>query len=239
MGPVEAPADREFRCSVAWAWQASALEYTLRAMSTTPSCQEREAMAAPVVTLRAVVPERWIDINGHMNATHYVLVIYDAHVEFTRSIGLGDDYVARTQCGKAVIESHMVYEREIALGDRIGPAPQAVGLDRVSRGGGKSRVRHELHQVDVAAGVDTARHALDTGLEMLGSEGSLARGGGQHGALDQRQDLRIGLRARRSSPLPEDLRQALRQRVRANLAQIQPGGVGGRMRLPVNTWLDA
>jgi acyl-CoA thioester hydrolase len=72
MGPVEAPADREFRCSVFY--------------------EPRDPRSR---------------------------VIYDAHVEFTRSIGLGDDYVARTQCGKAVIESHMVYEREIALGDRI------------------------------------------------------------------------------------------------------------------------
>ncbi len=163
-------------------------------------------MAAPVVTLRAVVPERWIDINGHMNATHYVLVIYDAHVEFTRSIGLGDDYVARTQCGKAVIESHMVYEREIALGDQI-------------------EVRSWLLAVD------------DKRLHFFHELFNATKGG--RAATSEQIDIHIDLRARRSSPLPDDLRQALRQRVRANLAQIQPGGVGGRMRLPVNTWLDA
>lgn len=74
---------------------------------------------APIVTLNVTVPEIWIDINGHMNSTRYGLVIYDAHVELTRIIGMGDDYVASTQCSKAVLESHMAFEREVALGDEL------------------------------------------------------------------------------------------------------------------------
>lgn len=73
-------------------------------------------MNVPITTLTTTVPESWIDINGHMNSTRYGLVIYEAHVEFTRIIGMGDDYVEHTQCSKAVLESHITYEREVGLG---------------------------------------------------------------------------------------------------------------------------
>jgi acyl-CoA thioester hydrolase len=153
-----------------------------------------------------VVPEQWIDINGHMNATHYGLVIYDAHVEFTRVIGLGDDYVARTNCGKAVLASHMVYEREIALGDRLEVRSWLLAVD--------DKRLHFFHELFNATK-------------------------GCRAATSEQVDIHIDLRARRSSPLPEDLRRALRQRVRANLAQTRPDGVGSGLRPPANDWLDA
>lgn len=76
-------------------------------------------MQAPYIGLRVQVPPAWIDVNGHMNSTRYTLVVYDAHVAMTQAIGLGDDYVAATNCSKAVLESHMIYEREAALGDDL------------------------------------------------------------------------------------------------------------------------
>lgn len=76
-------------------------------------------MNTPFVSLRTTVPEQWIDINGHMNATHFGLIIYDAHVNITEAIGLGEAYVSATQCGKAVLESHLIYEREACLGDEL------------------------------------------------------------------------------------------------------------------------
>lgn len=73
----------------------------------------------PTTTLHTVVPREWIDVNEHMNATHFGLVVYDAHYNFTQQIGLGDAYVAEHNCSKVVLESHMVYEREIVLGDEL------------------------------------------------------------------------------------------------------------------------
>lgn len=73
-------------------------------------------MEAPFTTLRVGVPPAWIDINGHMNATHYGLVVYDAHVRLTGLLGLADRYTEATGCGKVVLESHMIYEREVLLG---------------------------------------------------------------------------------------------------------------------------
>ncbi|MEM1145559.1 MAG: thioesterase family protein [Pseudomonadota bacterium] len=76
-------------------------------------------MQIPFISLRTIVPDDWIDINGHMNATHYGLAVYEAHVNFTEAIGLGEAYVRETNCGKAVVEAHMIYEREVSEGDEL------------------------------------------------------------------------------------------------------------------------
>lgn len=78
---------------------------------------------------RAVVVPEWIDINDHMNARFYASVIYDAHVLFTDHIGLGEAYVAARHCGKVVVESHLVYERELRLGDEIGVTSRLLAVD--------------------------------------------------------------------------------------------------------------
>jgi acyl-CoA thioester hydrolase len=69
---------------------------------------------------RTVVAPEWIDVNDHMNARFYGSVIYEGHAMFTTHLGLGDDDVVTQRCGKAVVESHMVYERELRRGDEIG-----------------------------------------------------------------------------------------------------------------------
>lgn len=74
---------------------------------------------APLRLLRTRVQPEWIDVNNHMNARYYGLVIYDAHVLLTEYLGLSNDYVAATNCSKVVAESHIIYERELMLGDEI------------------------------------------------------------------------------------------------------------------------
>lgn len=108
-------------------------------------------MHAPVSTLRVTVPTEWIDVNGHMNATHYGLVIYEAHVTFTRQLGLGEDYVQRTGCGKAVLASHMVYEREVALGDELEVRSWLLAVDAK-----RLHFFHELHNLGKGCRAATA-----------------------------------------------------------------------------------
>ncbi|NRB40820.1 MAG: thioesterase family protein [Pseudomonadales bacterium] len=87
-------------------------------------------ITAPFIALKTTVPKTWIDINGHMNATHYGLVVYDAHVNFTETIGLGESYVNASQCGKAVLESHMIYEREVSLADELEVRSWLLAVDK-------------------------------------------------------------------------------------------------------------
>lgn len=80
-----------------------------------------------------VVPPEWIDVNEHMNARYYTIVIYNAHSLFSEYIGVGENYVQATRCGKSVVESHLIYERELRVGDRIEVATRllAVGEKRM------------------------------------------------------------------------------------------------------------
>lgn len=87
-------------------------------------------MNVPFIGLKAIVPKEWIDVNGHMNSTHYGLAVYDSHFNFTESIGLGEDYVKEFQCGKAVLESHMIYEREVCLGEELEIRSWLLAVDR-------------------------------------------------------------------------------------------------------------
>ena len=77
----------------------------------------------------AAVPDGWIDVNDHMNARFYSDVIYEAHALFTTRIGLGDDYVASSGNGKVVVESHLIYEREIRKGALLGVRSWLLGVD--------------------------------------------------------------------------------------------------------------
>lgn len=76
-------------------------------------------MQVPYIGLKIIVPKSWIDVNKHMNVTHYGLAVYDAHFNFSQEIGLGEEYAKNNERGKAVLESHMIYENEISEGDEL------------------------------------------------------------------------------------------------------------------------
>ncbi|ASP49760.1 thioesterase family protein [Cognaticolwellia beringensis] len=65
------------------------------------------------------VPADWVDFNGHMNTKYYGLVIYDAHIDFTEHLDLGERYRYANNCSKALVESHCIFERELCEHDEI------------------------------------------------------------------------------------------------------------------------
>ena len=65
-----------------------------------------------------VLPE-WIDYNGHLNMAYYVLMFDNATDRFFDLIDLGVDYVSRSQHSAFVLETHVTYQREVALGDPL------------------------------------------------------------------------------------------------------------------------
>lgn len=90
-----------------------------------------------------VVPPEWIDINDHMNARFYTIVIYSAHSLFSQRIGFNEEYVKATQIGKSVVESHLIYERELRLGDRIAVATRLLEVS-----GKRLHFYHEVFNAD-------------------------------------------------------------------------------------------
>ena len=73
----------------------------------------------PFKKYTATVPTQWVDFNGHMNTKYYGLVIYDAHIDFTEHMDLGERYRYANNCSKALVESHCIFERELCEGDEI------------------------------------------------------------------------------------------------------------------------
>lgn len=73
----------------------------------------------PYREFKTVVPPEWIDGNGHMSARFYSLLVFDAHWKFSDAIGLGSAYIRDHNLGKNIVEGHMVYERELMLGDHV------------------------------------------------------------------------------------------------------------------------
>jgi acyl-CoA thioester hydrolase len=76
----------------------------------------------------AVRPE-WIDFNGHMNLAFYVLAFDHATDRLLHHVNLGEAYMRRTGSSVFVLEAHVVYKREMKLGDRMRFTTQLLGYD--------------------------------------------------------------------------------------------------------------
>lgn len=109
-----------------------------------------------VRTLECAVEDAWIDINDHMNAQYYGIVIYRAHAAFTDILGLGDDYVRRTGLGKVVVQTAMSYEREVRRGSRLAVDSWLLGVD-----GKRLHFFHELRNL-----TDGTRAAVSEQLDL-------------------------------------------------------------------------
>lgn len=87
------------------------------------------AIINPLLSHTAEVTADQIDINDHLNARFYGLIIYEGNANFSDHIGFDETLVAERRQSKVVVESHMRYERELMLGDRMGVRSWLVGVD--------------------------------------------------------------------------------------------------------------
>lgn len=69
--------------------------------------------------LDAQVESRFIDANGHMNVAWYIHLLDRATWAFFATLGIDDDYRARTRCGVFAVEEHVRYLGELFEGDRL------------------------------------------------------------------------------------------------------------------------
>lgn len=84
---------------------------------------------APLADHRETVRPDWIDYNGHMNVAYYVLVFDHATDVLFGALGLGSDYLERTNCSVFVVESHIRYLREVTEGDPLRTETRLLGFD--------------------------------------------------------------------------------------------------------------
>ena len=70
-------------------------------------------------TFDRVVPEEFIDENGHMNIGDYFRLCSHAVWRATISAGLGEEYIEQRQQSMFTVEQHMRYYGELRLGQRF------------------------------------------------------------------------------------------------------------------------
>jgi acyl-CoA thioester hydrolase len=84
---------------------------------------------APFDRYETDIRPEWIDYNGHMNVAYYVLVFDYATDAFWSYLGIGEEYLKRTNNSTFALESHIIYQGEVRLGDRVRVTSQLIGLD--------------------------------------------------------------------------------------------------------------
>jgi acyl-CoA thioester hydrolase len=76
-----------------------------------------------------VLPE-WIDNNGHLNLAYYVVLFDQATDLLFDALGLGMAYRDATGNATFAAEMHIMYEREVRVGERVRVVPYLLGADR-------------------------------------------------------------------------------------------------------------
>jgi acyl-CoA thioester hydrolase len=84
----------------------------------------------------------WIDGNNHLNMGYYVVLFDLATDELWDALGIGREYKRAAQCGTFAAEAHIVYEREMLVGERGRVHSRVLGCD-----GKRLHVAHELFRV--------------------------------------------------------------------------------------------
>jgi len=76
----------------------------------------------------SVLPE-WIDVNNHMNVAYYVLAFDSAVDSLWENFGITHDYVSATGSSTFAVESHITWQREMAVAEPYVITAQLLAYD--------------------------------------------------------------------------------------------------------------
>lgn len=84
---------------------------------------------APLELWREAVRPEWIDYNGHMNVAYYVLILDHAVDALWDYVGLGRDYIKRSNGSTFAVEAHVTYVRELMQDAPVRTTSRLIGFD--------------------------------------------------------------------------------------------------------------
>src|SRR5579859_1002995 len=98
---------------------------------------------APLRLHQATVREAWVDYNGHLTESAFLLIFGDSSDAFFRFFGVDEGYRAS---GRSLYtaETHLRHLTEAHLGDRLRLTLQVIGLD--------AKRLHIVHEMTGATG---------------------------------------------------------------------------------------
>jgi carnitine 3-dehydrogenase len=111
-----------------------------------------EPLPAPLALHRTVVPQAWVDYNGHMSEWCYLLAMGDSSDTFFRFIGIDEEYRA-SGFSLYTVETHIRNLDEAGLGDDVHSTLRVLGVDAK-----RVHIAHEVFSDD---------RLLATGEQML------------------------------------------------------------------------
>lgn len=76
-----------------------------------------------------VVRPEWIDANGHLNLAYYVVLFDLATDAMYDALGIGQAYRDATGGSTYTAESHILYERELLVGERVRITTHLLAVD--------------------------------------------------------------------------------------------------------------
>lgn len=91
----------------------------------------------------ATVGEDWLDYNDHMNVAFYLKAFDEASEQLTCVIGMGAEYTRSTGNSWVALESHIGFQQEARLGERLRIETRVVGV-----AGRKMHVAQEMYRDD-------------------------------------------------------------------------------------------
>jgi acyl-CoA thioester hydrolase len=111
------------------------------------------------------VPHAWVDYNGHMSESCFLLAFGDNADAFFRYFGIDESY--RANGGSLyTAETHLHHRRELVEGDHISMTLQVLGVDRK-----RVHIVHEMYHDDSGELAATAEQML---LHVAMAEGRVA-----------------------------------------------------------------
>lgn len=82
-----------------------------------------------MITPPKAIEPGWVDYNGHLNQAYYG-VIFDQSIDTALwPVGLGPDYIQRSNCSFMTVESHTCFVRELLATDTVVVATRVVDVD--------------------------------------------------------------------------------------------------------------
>lgn len=119
-----------------------------------PPWDDEASIAAPLRLHRATVLREWVDYNGHMSESCYLLVFGDNADAFFRYVGVDERYRAE---GRSLytVETHLHHRREANEGDTLAMTLRVLDHDEK-----RVHVFHEMLLADTGALLATAEQML-------------------------------------------------------------------------------
>ena len=87
------------------------------------------SIPAPLKLHKDLIAPEWIDYNGHMNVSYYVLLFDRATDDFFDFMGMTAEYRAAGNVSAFTAEMHVNYVREVKEGDEVYVTTQLLGYD--------------------------------------------------------------------------------------------------------------